>query len=317
MIRWGKTQAGKVRWRCNKCTVSGIKSRVDTSTRNTNALFRSWLLGMDSIKSIAKKKHVSKRTLIRRFDVQWTREIHSSFPRLTEEAVIVIDGTTISHDCIALIVYDTVSNQPLGWSFVSQEEYKTWYPLLVGVRGYTRIRAVVSDGQKGLCKAVRELFPNIPHQRCLAHIIRLSLVWLTRNPHTEAGVELRKIVRELSRARTMETSISWRKSFEEWDEKYQIFLREKSVNPLTNRRWYTHRRLRGVRALIIGSINNLFHFIQDERIPNTSNAVEGGINAPLKEFLHRHRGLSTEKKKILVTHFLIARRKKKPTRNVT
>ena len=318
MIRWGKTQTGKVRWRCNICKASNVKRRKDTSTRNINTLFKSWLLGMVSIKNIAKKKHISERTLIRKFEKQWGKELHSSFPKLTKEVVIAVDGTTISKDCIVLIAYDVVSNQPLGWSFVSKEEYKTWYPLLLGVSRLTRVHAVVSDGQKGLCKAIKELFPHIHHQRCIAHIIRLSLLWLTRNPKTEAGVELRKIARNLALAKTKEVSILWRKSFEEWDTKYQLFLKERSTNPLTNRKWYTHRKLRGVRSLIMGAINNLFYFLYDPLIPNTTNSVEGGINAVLKEVLHRHRGLSTLKKRVLVSHFLIARRNRRiPTQNVT
>lgn len=318
MIRWGKTRTGKVRWRCKKCKVSGIKRRKDTVSRNVNTLFKTWILGMNPTKSIAKKKHVSRRTIVRRFEEQWTKELHSPFPKLNKDAVIAIDGTTVSKDCIVLVVYDVISDQPLGWSFVQREEYATWHSILSGINKLASIHAVVSDGQKGLCKAVRELFPSVPHQRCIAHIIRLSLVWLTRNPKTEAGIELRQIVRNLSLVKTKELSILWKKSFEEWDEKHRTFLQEKSINIFTNRKRYIHRRLRGVRALIIGAIKNMFYFTEDPLIPNTTNSVEGGVNASLQELVHRHRGLPTEKKKVLVSHFLIERRdRRKPTQNVT
>jgi hypothetical protein len=318
MIRWGKTKTGKNRWRCKNCKVSSVKRRKDTTSRNVNALFKTWILGMNSTKTIAKKKHVSRMTINRRFKEQWKRELHSPFPKLTKDVVIAIDGTTISKDCIVLVAYDVISDQPLGWAFVHKEEYATWYPLLLEISKLASVHAVVSDGQKGLCKAVKELFPNIPHQRCIAHIIRLGLIWLTRNPRYEAGVELRKIVRDLCLAKTKELADLWKKSFEEWDVKHQVFLQERSVDIFTHRKRYTHRKLRGVRALIIGAIKNMFHFTEDPMIPNTTNSVEGGINSTLQELIQRHRGLPTEKKKVLVSHYLIERRdRRKPTQNVT
>lgn len=318
MIRWGKTKTGKTRWRCKNCKVSSVNRRKDTASRNVNTLFKNWILGMNPIKDIAKRKHVSKRTIIRRFMNQWKKQLHSAFPKLTKDVVIAIDGTTISKDCIVLVAYDVISDQPLGWAFVRKEEYATWYPLLLEIRKLTCVHAVVSDGQKGLCKAVKELFPNIPHQRCIAHIIRLGLIWLTRNPRYEAGVELRKIVRDLCLVKTKERADLWKKSFEEWDVKHQVFLQERSVDIFTHRKRYTHRKLRGVRALIIGAIKNMFHFTEDPMIPNTTNSVEGGINSTLQELIQRHRGLPTEKKKVLVSHYLIERRdRRKPTQNVT
>ena len=179
-------------------------------------------------------------------------------------------------------------------------------------------RALVSDGQKGLRKAVKTIFPSIPHQRCLAHIIRLSLAWLTRNPQTDAGKDLRILVRELAQVKTESATKIWRSSFVEWDTHYEEFLKERSVNPATGRKWYTHRKLRAVRSLIVNALPNLFWFTVDSHIPNTTNAVEGGINAPLAELLHRHRGITEEQKKALVRRFLYARRKKKlPTQNAT
>lgn len=318
MIRWGKTKTGKIRWRCENCKVSSVRRRKDTSSRNVNTLFKTWILGMNSTKTIAKKKHISRMTISRRFKEQWKKELHSPFPKLIKDVVIAIDGTTISKDCIVLVVYDVISNQPLGWAFVPKEEYATWHPLLLGISKFTRVHAVVSDGQKGLCKAVKELFPNIPHQRCIAHIIRLGLTWLTRNPRYEAGVELRKIVRNLSLAKTKELADLWKESFEKWDTKHQTFLQERSVDIFTHRKRYIHRRLRGVRALIIGAIKNMFYFTEDHLIPNTTNSVEGGINSSLQELIQRHRGLPTEKKKALVSHYLIERRdRRRPTQNVT
>jgi len=56
---------------------------------------------------------------------------------------------------------------------------------------------VVGDGQKGLLKAVREVFPRAKVQRCVVHVHRQAMAWLTRNPKTDAGRELRQLVSAL------------------------------------------------------------------------------------------------------------------------
>ncbi|OGF79539.1 hypothetical protein A2926_01140 [Candidatus Giovannonibacteria bacterium RIFCSPLOWO2_01_FULL_44_40] len=230
----------------------------------------------------------------------------------------MLDGTTISKQTALIVAYDTISNQPLAWSFVSRERFASWHPLLIRISSHYQPRAIVSDGQKGLLKASKSVFPDTLHQRCIAHIIRLSLAWLTRNPQTFAGQELRVLVRALARTKTFSDAHRWRDSFAIWNTQHESFLKEKSVNPLTGRRWYTHRKLRAVRSLILRALPNMFLFVADPRIPNTTNVVEGGINAPLAELLHRHRGITEQQKKALVTRFLYARRRRKlPTRNAT
>lgn len=321
MIRWGVDRSGTQRWRCNVCHQTSIKKREDNRLRNTAPLFHRWLLGMASINELAKQKGTTKRSLIRAFAKCWLLRLRSPFPSLTDDPIVVLDGTRIACDCVVLIAYDCRSGQPLGWSFVTHETYDGWYLLLCEIKRRTQVAALVSDGQKGLQKAIRELFHSVPHQRCLIHVIRLALAWLTRNPQTDAGRELRLLVRELSRIDTLTSAQDWRSQLSIWDERNKDFLREKSINPETGRTWYTHRKLRAVRSLLRGSSEHIFHFLSDCRIPSTTNCVEGGINALLKELIHRHRGLTTAKKKILVTHFLVERRRKNkaklPTQIVT
>lgn len=316
MIRWGKTNKGTLRWRCTDCSTTGVRKRGDVSKRNQEVLFRRWILGMESLTSIARKKHVSSRNLLRMFESQWMVTPHSRFPTLNEPPICVLDGTHISSGCVVLIILDRISAKPLGWSFARNENYTEWYALLSEFKRYTTPRAFVSDGQKGLRKALGELFPHTIHQRCMTHVQRLALQWLTKNPMSEAGKNLRKYIIPLFSINTKEEHISYVQKINRWDEKHDSFLKERSVSVHTGRKWYVHRKLRGVRSLLLTALPNLFHFLTDIEVPKTSNDIEGGINSPLKELLYRHRGLSTEKKKVLVTHFLCERRRNPPTRNV-
>jgi len=110
----------------------------------------------------------------------------------------------------------------------------------------------------------------------------------------------------------------WTKLLKRWDKRHVAFLGEKTLNPETRRKWYTHRKLRAARSLVFNALPDLFHYTTRKHIPNTTNHVEGGINAPLKELLGRHRGITAAQKEFLVSQFLYARRKpKSPTRNAT
>lgn len=318
MIRWGYTRAQSIRWRCVRCRRGQCWKRNDVSLRNRERLQNRWMLGVASLASVARRLRVHRTTLSRRFRALKTSPFRISPRSLARPPVIVLDGTTISKQTVLAVVYDAISDQPLAWSFVSRERFDSWHPLLIRISARYQPHAIVSDGQKGLLKASKSVFPDTPHQRCIAHIIRLSIAWLTRNPQTFAGQELRVLVRMLARTKTPPDARRWRDSFVLWNAYYEPFLKEKSVNHLTGGKWYTHRKLRAVRSLILRALPNMFLFVADRRIPNTTNVVEGGINAPLAELLHRHRGITEQQKKALVTRFLYARRRRKlPTRNAT
>lgn len=64
----------------------------------------------------------------------------------------------------------------------SRESYDAWLGSLheVAVRGLGRPLLVISDGAPGLLKAVRELWPGVPTQRCLAHRMRNLLAKVPR-----------------------------------------------------------------------------------------------------------------------------------------
>jgi hypothetical protein len=133
---------------------------------------------------------------------------------------------------------------------------------------------------------------------------------LTKNPKTKAGEELRNIIRLLSQIDTLEQKENWIKTFRDWGIKYREFLSEKKQSPYTNRKWYVHRKIRGIRSMILNSLPFLFSFIDNTFIPKTSNAVEGGINSPLKDLIRKHRGLTGKKKMVLTAQYLKKRQEK-------
>jgi len=157
------------------------------------------------------------------------------------------------------------------------------------------IASITSDGQKGLVKAVREVFPDTIHQRCIIHIQRMSLAYLTRHPKTNAGIELRCLVKELHKIETYYDRDLWIECFNDWRERYDDFLKEKSESD-SGRKWYTHKSLRKTRSLIKNALPNMFYYLDDYRIPKSTNGLETRFSF-LKNSLGIHRGLSNENRK--------------------
>lgn len=309
MIKYGFTRKGKQRWKCNSCEKIELKTRKDISKKKINTIIQEWLLGFQSLSEIAKKHDTTRQTLSRKFSEMKIQIEKEKLKYLPKELVLLVDAKHISHNEVVLIVYEYISQQVIAWSFQRRENYESWFSLFVLIRERYQVKAIVSDGQKGLQKAISRVFGDIPHQRCVIHVIRFCLSKLTRSPQTEAGRALRKIVLLLNTIRSEKEVNMFLQQFKQWNETYHDFLKEKSKSFETGKTWYTHRKLRSVRSHLKNSIPYLFHYVYDKDIPKTTNHLEGGINAPLSELLRRHRGIQKRFKRLLVSLYLLKRRK--------
>lgn len=284
--------------------------------RNRRALKERWLANHETLTAIGKRVGRHRTTLSRQFRALPDESVRTPV-RPVSQVTLIVDGVRLERGCDALIVHDSESGQPLAWHFAVRERYESWHTVLAHVRERHRVRGIVSDGQKGLKKAIRQLFPAVPHQRCIAHVCRLARAWLTKHPQSIAGKELRALVRFLGTTRTSPEADAWSHAFGEWDTRHRPFLREKSINPATGHAWYTHRKLRAVRSLIKNALPDLFRFTSQAHMPNTTNHVEGGINAEIVRLLDRHRGTTLARRKMLVSAFLFKKRRKSSTRDAT
>lgn len=56
-----------------------------------------------------------------------------------------------------------------------------------------QIESITTNGHKSILKAIKKLLPLAVNQRCLVHIRRMCLLWLTHFPKHCSGVELTHI----------------------------------------------------------------------------------------------------------------------------
>lgn len=92
-----------------------------------------------------------------------------------------------------------------------------------------------------------------------------------------------------------------------WFDKWQGFLTERSINPMTNKSFYTHKRLRSAYRSLKNNLPWLFTWYDyfEMNIPNTTNAIDGHF-ADLKNKLRNHNGLSFARKMKFIDEFLKA-----------
>jgi transposase-like protein len=156
-----------------------------------------------------------------------------------------------------------------------------------------QIESITTDGHKSLLKAMKATMPNVTTQRCLVHIQRMCLLWLTRYPKHISGIELRALILLLLKIKTHNDRIYWTRELEKWHQKHKDYLNEKTYHALTSRYWFKHKLLRRSYYTIKRALPNMFHFLSNPNIPATTNGIEGFFSH-LKNHLDLHRGLTTK-----------------------
>ncbi len=161
-----------------------------------------------------------------------------------------------------------------------------------------RIQAIVTDGKPGLFG----VFEEIPQQMCHFHQQAILTRYLTRNPKLQVSIDLRRIASYLGRV-NQERFVCL---LQAWHKRHEAFLNEKMEDD-SKRGWhYKHKRLRSAYRSLQRHLPHLFTYQKHPRlkIPNTTNALDGGVFSPLKNLLEVHRGIGIDLKKKLIIDFL-------------
>jgi len=213
--------------------------------------------------------------------------------RKSSKVHLRMDATYFSHFCM-LCYQDHQDGYTQLIRFSNGEHFEEIKedldnPIKLGVQ----IESVTTDGHKSALKAIKKSMPDVRVQRCLVHIQRMCLLWLTRYPKHCSGVELRHLVLQILKIKTENDRLYWVKQLEQWYLKYKPYLQERTVNQNTGKYWYTHKLLRRSYWTIRRALPNMFHYLSDTKIPSTTNGIEGFFSH-LKNHLDLHRGLTLQ-----------------------
>jgi len=292
VIKWGK-QGGKQRYKCKNCGLLLTRNNSLTSYRNRFVWFRLWIEGKQTFSELAKRSGYSERTL-KRYFYSYLEKYPRWKIRSSEKVNLLIDGTYFSNKVCLVLYRDNNVKATMLYRLSDGEWFEEIIEdlrnlLSIGIT----IESVTCDGLRNIIKAVRKCSPSTIIQRCLAHIQRETLSWLTKNPQSQAGKELRGIIRKLHLIKTRDDWGYWVVELVGWHEKHQDFVNEKTYHPSSKRYWYTHKSVRKPFIHIKRALPDMFHYLDNKDIPKTTNGLESFFGH-LKQNISIHRGLSKE-----------------------
>ncbi len=292
VIGWG-VQSGRQRYKCKDCQSCFTPSRPDVSASNRFVWFRKWVLGKRRIEDIAKDSGYSTRQLRRWFDA-YLADVPEWKIRRSSLCHVLIDGTWFSEKHCLIVYRDADSRSTVYYRFAEDEkEHEIIRDLqtlkLLGLR----IASFTTDGGDDIIRAIRYVYPDAIRQRCIVHIERECLGWLTQHPRSSAGILLRRLVCQISHIKTANDKLYWIKELNRWHEDYEEFIKQKTVNKETGEVTYTHDSVRRAYVHLHRAIPNMFKYIDAPDVPNNTNSIESFFGH-LKDNLRIHRGLSRE-----------------------
>lgn len=302
VIRWGKRD-GKQRYKCSECGILYTHTNKAVSLSNRFTWFKLWVSGRQTIRQLQKVSGYSQRTL-KRYFYQYLSKAPVFNVKPSEKVNLLIDGTYFGNNlCLILYRDNTVKYTQLyrltdgEWFEEIKEDLDNL--LKLGVQ----IESITCDGHKALLKAIRKVSSQIILQRCLVHIQRMCRIWLTIRPKSQAGSDLRLLVNKLHQIRNYQQRDYWIVSLVKWHKLYEEYLKQKSYSEQTGRYWYKHRMVRRSFTVIKKALPDMFHYLDNEKIPKSTNGLESFFGH-LKSHIIVHRGLSTDHRKSFIKWYL-------------
>ena len=238
---------------------------------------------------------------------RWIREQIHAYKvtikqRTPREVTLVMDATFFGKriDKFGLIVAkDITTLEPISYHFIQTENLAEYSRLKSSIlsQGF-RIQSITIDGKRGLFS----LFADIPVQMCHFHQQAIITRYLTRKPKLKASIDLKRITGYLGDVSEQRFVVL----LDSWYNRHKAFLQEKTYNEETGKWHYAHRRIRSAFRSLKSNLPYLFTYknYPDLNIPNTTNALDGGLFSPMKMLLKVHRGIGIEMKKKLITDYL-------------
>lgn len=207
----------KQRWRCQKCGSARLHKRPDLSKRHILARFVDYLIGTASATDVFGSTSTFNRQSV------WCWAIQPQ-PIITGEVYgyLIIDAKPLKGSTCAIV---RSHEYVINWQHGISENALLWRETLLVL---SRPDAVVCDGQRGIFKAIGQLWPGIVIQRCHVHIRRNIRIKLTRQPQTAAGADLQWLMSQLGQVNDENSMAVFIALFDELYGEHLDFLNERT-----------------------------------------------------------------------------------------
>jgi AraC-like DNA-binding protein len=281
---------GRQRFKCKNCGIFFTRNAPEQTLKNRYVWFKKWILERQTYKTLCRESGLSKDTLQRLF---YTYLDQAPTVKILKRSNLNLryDTTYFKHFCL-LCYQDNEDGYTQLIRFSNGEHYEEIKEDLDNlIKLGINIESITTDGHKSVLKAIKKSLPDALVQRCLVHIQRMCLIWITRYPKHIAGQELRGLVLQLLNIKTSNDRLYWTRKFQQWYQYHKEYLNEKTINQTTGKYWFTHKLLRRSYFTIKRALPNMFHYLTNSKIPSTTNGIEGFFSH-LKNHLDLHRGMT-------------------------
>lgn len=296
-------QNGKQRYFCKQCNFSFLLLRHDVKNKNEFIWFKKWIIERQVYKYLVRDSGYSQSKIQRIFN-QYLNSAPVIEIRSKTRVHLLIDGSYFPNGLCLILYYDHNLRYVQLYRETNQEKYTEIKEDLQNLKKLgVDVYSVTCDGHKAILKSIKKVFPNAIIQRCLVHIKRQVRNYLSSKPKLEQSASLLKLSNQITSIKSIEDSNIWLGAFFNWYKINHEFINQKTQSQNTGRFWYTHKNLHAAFSLLENAIPNMFNYLDDEQIPNTTNRIENYFTH-LKDKLRIHRGLRFEAKKNFIKWYL-------------
>lgn len=266
--------------------------------------FYSLVKGKTNRESLTEQNEISRPTLSLRFKpffdltipplIVWKLLPPKSLLLPNLPWIYGTDGKWLHRAGVIMNHRDITNRENLWWSYHTSESYEA-YDLDLGELSKELVNnlpsGAVSDWKGAGVMGIIRHFGLIPHQRCLAHVLRTLKSLLPKNSPILETRKLRSIAKEIIHLKDETDVWNWQSGLVDWEKQYSKSLTIKTIGVNTKKKWwYTHGDLRRAWRLLIKDQNHFFVHISHKLIPPTNNSLEG-VNSQMKQKLGDHRGM--------------------------
>lgn len=305
VICWG-FQGGKQRFKCKNCGLLFTWRNKRVKENNRFVWFKKWVLERQTFVHLSKASGYSVRSLKTYF-----HQYLVNAPTLpiypAEKLHLLIDGTYFSNDICLIIYRDNEIKFTQLYRITDGEHYEEIKEDLNNLLSLgIQISSITCDGHRSILKAIKHTCKEVIVQRCLVHIQRECRLWLTLYPKSKEGLALLQIVNQLHLINNEYSYQYWLRQFYDWYCDNREYINEKSRSQLTGRYWYKHKMVRKSFIHIKNALPNMFHYLQDDKIPKSTNGLESYFGH-LKNHVLLHRGLTVAHRKNFIKWYIYFR----------
>jgi len=199
---------------------------------------------------------------------------------------VLYDGTYFHKEGCHISLMDARSQRTLSYIYAEKEGLDSTHEWFGGLRQAGLYPLYITmDGERAVMRVIREIWPKTKIQRCLYHIQREGMRWLRTYPKTQAGRELRELLKTLCQIDSVEAKEAFISAYRGWLDNNGTFVKSLPWNIVAC------KDLKRTMALLNNALPDMFHYLEDRKIPKTTNLMESYYSR-LKADYRRHRGLS-------------------------